>query len=89
MLAGNGEISLSEASSYIDLLARYGGMQGYLELEQLKSRLEILQTPKRKSMRVMDQSGIPEEHRLRWGQGASLGKKEAPAKLESAPDQQS
>lgn len=78
--AGSGEISLSEARAYIDLLARYGGMQGYLELEILKSRMEALKTPQRESKRVMDQSAIPEEHRLRWGQGTSLAQNEASIK---------
>ena len=63
LAAGNGDISLSEARAYIDLLTRYGGMQGYLELEALKSCPLSLRTipinPRAMSQAEKKQTGMP------------------------------
>ncbi|RYH07623.1 hypothetical protein [Tropicimonas sp. IMCC6043] len=56
------------------LLERLGGMQGYLELEQLKASLEELKQSATKSARVFDQSRIPPESRIQWGQGIPRSK---------------
>jgi hypothetical protein len=72
MAAGRGEISMSDAKSYIDLLARYGGMQGYLELEQLKVQLDELNAQRPATTRAFDQSKVPAEYRLKWGNGTNV-----------------
>ena len=69
MAAGNGDISLSEARAYIDLLARYGGMQGYVELEALKAKLVDVSERQARKPGTMDLSRVPEELRPAWGRG--------------------
>ena len=71
LAAGRGEVSMSEAKAYVALIERLGGMQGYLELERLREMIEDLRSAKRASATVMDQSHIPPESRIRWGQGIS------------------
>ena len=71
--ASRGEISLSEAKAYIDLLERFGGMQGYIEIEKLRTRLESINPQYRSPVRAMDQSHLPEKLRITWGQGTSMG----------------
>jgi hypothetical protein len=71
MAAGRGEISMSDAKSYIDLLARYGGMQGYLELEQMKATVDELSAQRPATTRSFDQSKVPADCRLQWGNGTN------------------
>ncbi|WP_425045227.1 hypothetical protein [Primorskyibacter sp. S87] len=71
LAAGRGEVSMSEAKAYVALIERLGGMQGYLELERLRAMVEELKCSETKSVRVLDQSHIPPESRVRWGQGIS------------------
>lgn len=70
--AGRGEVAMSEARAYIDLLTRYGAIQGYLEVERLKEMVAALKTPQSGTARVMDQSRLAPEFRLKWGQGAAV-----------------
>lgn len=69
--AGRGDIAISEAKAYIDLLTRYGAVQGYLEVERLKAQLEELRTVSASPRRVMDLSRVPEAYRPRWGRGTA------------------
>ncbi len=61
---------MSEARSYVDLMARLGGLQGYLELERLREMMEDLKAIKQGPRLAFDQSVIPPESRLKWGRGA-------------------
>ncbi|RYH07596.1 hypothetical protein [Tropicimonas sp. IMCC6043] len=65
LAAGRGEVSMSEAKAYVALLERLGGMQGYLELEQLKASLEEL-----KASRDRPPLQLPEISRVQWGHGS-------------------
>ncbi|SDK27247.1 hypothetical protein [Aliiruegeria lutimaris] len=55
---------MSEARSYVALIERLGGMQGYLELERLREEIEKL-----KANRDRPALQVPEVSRLLWGQG--------------------
>ncbi len=69
--AARGEVTMSEARAYIDLLTRYGAIQGYLEVERLRAQLEELKAVNKSSRRTMDFSRIPEAYRPTWGRGVS------------------
>ncbi|MDV7145941.1 hypothetical protein R3X27_24965 [Tropicimonas sp. TH_r6] len=75
--AGRGEVALSEARAYIDLLTRYGAIQGYLEVERLKEMIEMLKAPRHGRARIMDQSRLAPEFRLKWGQGVAVNLEDA------------
>ncbi|RYH05824.1 hypothetical protein [Tropicimonas sp. IMCC6043] len=60
---------MSEAKAYVALLERLGGMLGYLELERLREDLEELKRAKGGPSLGFDQSRIPPESRIQWGQG--------------------
>lgn len=71
LTAGRGDISMTEARSYLSLLERLGGMQGYLELEKLRQMIIEQRKSTGKSVKTFDQTHLPPEMRLQWGQGAS------------------
>lgn len=71
LAAGRGEISLTEAKSYVTLLERLGGMQGYLELERLQRMISEMKTTQTQRKGALDQSRMPPECRIQWGQGGA------------------
>ncbi|WP_299637048.1 hypothetical protein [uncultured Ruegeria sp.] len=62
---------MTEARSYLSLLERLGGMQGYLELEKLRQMIIEQRKSTGKSVKTFDQTHLPPEMKLQWGQGAS------------------
>ncbi len=78
LAAGRGEISLSEARGYIDLLTRYGAMQGYVELETLKAKVEDVTAKQSRASGGMDLSRVPEKYRPVWGRGKENASNETP-----------